>query len=177
MHTVENLQKAYNGESNAHARYLAFAKKADEEGYAKVASLFRAAALAEEIHAVNHSRVLRKAGQLPAADVMPPKVGTTRENLEEAIKGEEHERDVMYPEFIKVAKAEKQRAAITTFSGALAAEAEHARLYHEALDHLEEWRTKADFYVCNVCGFTTEKGIPEKCPVCKVGKEKFKTVN
>jgi rubrerythrin len=65
--TLENLQAAYNGESNAHSRYLAFAKQASLEGYGEVASLFRAAARAEEIHASNHAAVLRMLGAVPQA--------------------------------------------------------------------------------------------------------------
>jgi rubrerythrin len=61
--TLANLQSAYNGESNAHAKYLASAKKADEEGFGAAASLFRAAAKAEAIHAENHARVILQAGR------------------------------------------------------------------------------------------------------------------
>jgi len=175
--TIDNLQAAFNGESNARAKYLAFAARADEEGYLAVASLFRAAAAAEAIHAENHARVIRRMGGNPTADIAKPEVKSTRENLQVAIKGESYERDVMYPDFIKQAKAEDNRAAIVTFENALAAEAEHARMYQDALDHLEEWRGgKRDFYVCEVCGFTATTA-PERCPACKAKKERFKVVN
>src|SRR5512138_2292721 len=72
--TLDNLQAAFNGESNAKARYLAFAQKAETEGYGKVASLFRAAARAEDIHANNHAEVIRKLGAKPTADVKTPEV-------------------------------------------------------------------------------------------------------
>lgn len=178
MATIENLQAAFNGESNARAKYLDFAAKADQDGYGQVASLFRAAAAAEEVHANNHANVIRKMGATPKADIAMPDVKSTRENLAVAIKGETYERDVMYPNFIKEAKAENNRAAITTFEWALAAEAEHARLYQEALDNLETWRGgKRTFYVCTVCGFTTATPIADRCPVCKAHKEKFKVVD
>ena len=138
--TLDNLQAAFNGESNAHNRYLAFARKADEEGYAPVASLFRAAAAAERIHADAHANVIRKLSAAPKADIVQVQPKSTRENLAIAIKGETYERDVMYPDFIQQAKAEKLKGAITTFEFALAAEAEHARLYQAALDHLADWR-------------------------------------
>jgi rubrerythrin len=101
--TLENLQAAYNGESNAHAKYTLFAKKADAEGYCQVASLFRAAARAEQIHAQNHARVIRKLGAEPVATIEAHPVKSTRENLQTAIAGETYERDTMYPAFIQEA--------------------------------------------------------------------------
>ena len=100
--TLDNLQTAFNGVSNANVRYLAFARKADEEGLGEVASLFRAAAKAGEIHARNHSDVIRKMGGTPALNLDPIDVKTTRENLKAAIAGEKYERDIIYPEFVKV---------------------------------------------------------------------------
>ena len=131
--TMTNLQAAFNGESNAHARYLAFANKADTEGYAGVASLFRAAARAEEIHAGNHAAVIKKFGGVPEAKLEDPVVKSTRENLEAAIKGETYERDKMYPAFIGQARTEANAEAMRTFTFAQAAEVEHAKLYTEAL--------------------------------------------
>ncbi|MGE5610523.1 MAG: rubrerythrin family protein [Bacillota bacterium] len=178
MSTLDNLQAAFNGESNARAKYLAFAVKADEEGYSAVASLFRAAAAAEEIHANAHARVIKKMGATPTANIAKVEIKSTRENLGVAIKGETYERDVMYPQFIKGAKAEENKAAMMTCEYALAAEAEHAKLYQEALDNLEKWRGgKRTFYVCPVCGFTTEKPVEDHCPVCKAGQAKFKKVD
>lgn len=101
---LENLQAAYNGESNAHAKYAAFAKKAEEEGYGAVASLFRAASRAEKIHAENHAEVIRSLGAEPVADVKTPEVKTTAENLKAAIAGETFERDVMYPAYLQIAR-------------------------------------------------------------------------
>ena len=176
--TLANLQKAYDGESNAHARYLAFAKKADEEGYGQVASLFRAAAKAEEVHFNAHAVVIKKLGGVPKADVKGPDVKSTKENLETAVKGESYERDTMYPEFIQAAQKENVPAAVETFSNAKAAEAVHAKLYQEALANLDSWKgAKKDFFVCPECGNTVAALTFEKCPVCATPKDKFVKVS
>ncbi len=175
--TLENLQAAFNGESNANAKYAAFAKKADEEGYHKAASLFRAAARAEQIHAESHARVIRKMGAEPVAKIEAPHVGTTRENLEVAIAGETYERDVMYPGFIAEAETALNTAAVRTFKNALEAEKEHARLYTMALNHLETYKVKTAYFVCPVCGYTVEKKEFDRCPVCHAPGEKFEAVS
>jgi rubrerythrin len=176
--TLSNLQAAFNGESNAHARYVAFARQADAEGYTQVASLFRAAARAEQIHAASHAAVIKKMGGQPKADLQEPEVKATRENLEAALKGETYERDTMYPTFIKQARAENNHAAVRTFTFAGNAEAEHARLYRDALDNLESWKGgKRDFFVCDVCGMTLTALPVDGCPSCGSSGEKFEKVN
>ena len=172
MKTITNLNAAYRGESNASHRYGFFAQKAAAEGYAQVARLFRAASRAEAIHRELHKAAILKLGGKPdefALDEVKP--GTTRENLAAAIRGESHERDVMYPEFIKQARAEGAQPALRTMEYALASETEHARLYQEALDQLGK-NPETPVYVCEVCGFTTT-ALPEKCPACASGKGKF----
>ena len=172
--TLDNLQAAFNGESNAHARYTAFAEKADAEGYAQVASLFRAAARAESIHAENHAEVIRKLGGAPNAKLENPEVKSTRENLEAALAGESYERDTMYPEFLAAAKTERNKDALRTFNLALQAETEHAKLYGAALDDLEGWRSGSrEFWVCTVCGYTTTKLDFQKCPACFNPKDRY----
>lgn len=176
--TLENLQAAFNGESNAHARYLAFAQQADKEGYGKAASLFRAAAKAEEIHARNHAEVIKKLGGTPEAKIETRQVKSTKENLAAAIKGESYERDVMYPAFLKVARADRNRDAIQTFNYAKTAEAEHAKLYAEALDNLPQMKGAGqEYYVCTVCGYTTTKMDFAKCPSCFSPKHKYDKVS
>jgi rubrerythrin len=175
--TMTNLQAAFNGESNAHARYLAYAKKADIDGYAGVASLFRAAARAEEIHAGNHATVIQRFGGVPDAKLEDPVVKSTRENLEAAIQGETYERDEMYPAFIRQAQTERNPAALRTFTFARAAEVEHAKLFTEALQNLESMRDSRVFYVCPVCGFTTPKSDFERCPTCTTPKERFEQLS
>lgn len=172
--TLDNLQTAFNGESNAHARYAAFAKKADEEGYGEVASLFRAASKAEQIHAANHARVIREMGAEPKAIIETTNARSTRENLQVAMDGEIYERDQMYPPFVEEAKAAKNAAAIRTFTYALKTEAEHARLYMGALKDLENRRGKSrTYYVCSECGYTVETLNFLKCLVCGHPKEDY----
>ena len=176
--TLENLQTAYNGESNANAKYLEFAKKADEEGYTKVASLFRAAARAEEIHKSNHAEVIRKMGAEPKADIKPAEVKTTAENLKGAIEGETYERDKMYADFLVEARTANNKDAVRTFNLAKTAEAEHAKLYTEALANLDAWKGgKITFFVCPTCGFTSKDATLEKCPVDFTPKEKFESIS
>ena len=109
--TIKNLQAAYNGESNAAHKYRLFAVRAEEEGFRRVATLFRAASRAEQIHAANHVRVLGKMGVTPLAKIEAVDVKSTAENLKVAIAGEEYERDVMYPEFIREAESQNNAAA------------------------------------------------------------------
>ncbi len=175
--TLNNLQAAYNGESNAHARYLAFAKKADQEGYTGVASLFRAAARAEEVHAGNHAVVIKKMGAAPKANIETPKVGSTRENLQAAIKGETYERDEMYPAFLTQARQEANADAIQTFNYAKTAEAEHAKLYTLALNSMESMRSKTDYFVCPVCGYTTAKLNFKNCPSSFTPASRYEKIN
>ena len=165
--TIDNLQTAFNGESNANARYLAFAKKANEEGYCEVASLFRAAAKAEEIHARNHAEVLEKLGGKAVLTLEPIEVKTTRENLKVAMEGEVYELDVMYPEFIAAAKRQKDMPAIRTFTWAMKVEALHAVLYQDALNNLEQRRGASHaYYVCPDCGNTLEELTILTCLIC-----------
>jgi rubrerythrin len=163
---IANLQTAFNGENNAGARYLAFAKQADAEGYGKVARLFRAAAKAETIHAANHAGVLRQLGVEAKADVKEPEVKTTIENLRTALAGEIAERDTMYPGYLKQARDAGNARAARTFKLAQAAEAEHAKLYQQAIDDLASWKGGPQtFYVCTICGFTSATPL-EACPSC-----------
>ena len=176
--TLQNLQTAFNGESNANARYLAFAKQADKEGYGEVASLFRAAARAEKIHSMNHAAVIEELGGVPKADVQTPVVKSTRENLEEAVKGESYERDTMYPDFLKQARSDRNTRAIRTFNLAKSAESEHAKLYAAALSNLEKLKgsKSTTYYVCPVCGFTVQDVNFKECPSCFTPKDEFEKV-
>ncbi len=162
--TLQNLQAAFNGESNARARYLAFAEKADKEGYGSVASLFRAAARAEEIHLNNHAAVIKKLGAEPRADIKTPVVSTTKSNLvKSASKGEAYERDTMYPRFIKQAKSDGNQDAVQSFEYAKEAEAEHFKLFTAAAHALRKGEPR-EYYVCTVSGYTMAKLDRTKCP-------------
>ena len=175
--TLANLQAAYNGESNAKARYEAFAVKADDEGYKTVAALFRATAKSEALHAKRHAGMITKMGAVAKMTLETPVVAGTRENLAAAVQGEVGERDAMYPAFIKQAGLDKNDGAALTFKGAMASEASHAELFKKALAELESWKAgDKDFYVCQVCGYTTMDGALVKCPICAAPREKFETV-
>jgi rubrerythrin len=181
--TVQNLLSAFEGESNAHAKYTAFAVKADGDGLHGAASLFRAAARAEQIHAANHARVIKQLGGEAACEIHAVEVKTTLENLKAALGGEQYEIDAMYPGFLEEATARKNTAAIRTFTGALEAEKTHARLYGEAIALLvggkkDSWIGAArDFYVCPVCGYTSEtEEEHERCPVCNCPWERFEII-
>lgn len=172
--TISNLNAAYRGESNANNRYTAFAQKADAEGYAQVAKLFRAAAAAEAVHRDTHKATIQKLGGTAdtfTLDAVTP--GTTAENLQAAIKGESYERDTMYPAFLKTAKAENNRDAERSFHFAVSAEKEHASLYAEALAQLGK-NPSVGYYVCPVCGNTTVgRPTDAKCATCRKPTEKF----
>lgn len=176
--TLQNLQTAFNGESNAHARYLAFAEKADQEGYFQVASLFRAAARAEQIHAANHEVEIKRLGGIAQAKIETPVVKSTKVNLEAAVRGETYERDIMYLDFYKQARAAGDTGAIQTFNYARNAEAEHTKLFMEAYGNLETMRVKGvNYYVCAVCGYTTTNLDFAKCHTCFSPKDKYVAVS
>ena len=181
--TIQNLLAAFEGESNAHAKYTAFAVKADEDGFHGAASLFRAAGRAEQIHATNHARVIKQLGGTPHCEIHAVNVGTTLENLKAALSGEQHEIDVMYPGFLAEAESHGNTLAVRTFTGALEAEKTHARLYSEAIallqgEKLDSWiASTREFYVCPVCGYTSEtEEEHERCPVCNCPWEKFEII-
>jgi len=177
--TMQNLQSALNGERNAHARYLAFAEKADEEGYGAVASLFRAAAAAEEVHGNNHQQTISDLGGTPDVTLESPEVKSTRENLEAAIKGETYEYQTMYPGFVDEARKDRYAPAVVTLTQAKNTEVEHARLFSEALNNLDGLKGSSarTYYVCTICGFTTVDLNFEKCKNCFKPKEKYKAVS
>lgn len=165
--TLDNLNAAFQGESNAAHRYEAFAKKADAEGYPQAGHLFRAAARAESIHKENHKEaILALGGKVKDFKLDEVKSGTTAENLQAAIKGESYERDTMYPDFLKQAKQDGAREATRTLLYAQKAEAEHAKLYQGTLDNLSK-KADAPIYVCKVCGYTTSKLPDRNCVSCR----------
>lgn len=164
--TEENLGKAFAGESQANRKYLAFAAKAEAEGHPQVAKLFRAAAEAETVHALNHFRVMGG-------------VKSTKENLEEAIAGENYEYTQMYPPFIDQAKKDELAEAVQVFSWANSVEKVHEQLYKKALEALEkeEELEEQKVFVCRVCGYTGEGEVPGVCPVCSAPREKFREIS
>lgn len=162
MSTEENLKAAFAGESQANRKYLAFAKKADEEGLSGVAKLFRAAAEAETIHAMSELKVLGV-------------VKSTAENLQAAVEGETHEFTEMYPGFIAEAEKEKNSSAKRSFELANAAEEVHANLYKKALASIDQ-ANDTEYYVCQICGNIHEGKAPDKCSICGAPASKFVNV-
>ncbi len=163
--TNENLAAAFAGESQANRKYLAFAKKAEKDGFPGVAKLFKAAADAETIHAHNHLEVLGG-------------VSSTLENLQHAFQGEHHEFSVMYPEFLVTSKEEKQGAATKSFHWANEVEKVHGELYSQAIKAVESGTDikVSAYYVCDKCGYTIGDAAPDKCPVCGAKKDEFHQV-
>jgi rubrerythrin len=181
--TVQNLLAAFEGESNAHAKYTAFAVQADADGWHGAASLFRAAGRAEQIHAGNHARVIKQLGGEAQCTIHAVEVKSTLENLKAALGGEQYEIDTMYPGFLEEATERGNTPAIRTFHGALEAEKTHARLYGEAIALLQGGKRDSwigavrEFYVCPVCGYTSEtEEEHERCPVCNCPWEKFEII-
>jgi len=160
--TTTNLKDAFAGESQANRKYLAFAKKADQEGFPQVAKLFRAAAEAETIHAHAHLRVLDG-------------VKGTADNLQQAIEGEGHEFKSMYPEFLATAQAEGNKRAEISFKNALTVEEIHHGLYEEALKAVSAGQNLAaiSIHVCEICGNTVYGEAPDRCPVCNAPRARF----
>jgi len=158
--TLENIKEAFAGESQANRKYLAFAEKAEKEGYTTAAKLFRAAAEAETIHAHSHLRAMKG-------------IGSTEENLQEGIEGETYEYETMYPPMVEAAEAAGEKEAARSFRLAMRAEEVHARLYEKALADLEQ---DMDLYLCTVCG-NLESSPAERCPICGAGAAAFREVN
>jgi rubrerythrin len=160
--SIKDLKEAFAGESQANRRYLAFAEKADRDGYPQVARLFRAAAEAETVHALNHLRALKA-------------IQATAENLKEAIAGEVAEFQQMYPRMIADSQAEGHKDAERTFTFANDVEKIHAALFKKALETMEK-KELVDIFVCSVCGYTVEGEAPDNCPICKAVKKLFRRI-
>ncbi|HDQ44354.1 MAG TPA: rubrerythrin family protein [bacterium] len=160
--TETNLKDAFSGESQAHMKYLIFAMKAEDEGKPNIARLFRAISYAEQVHAANHLRILDG-------------VGSTAENLQTAIDGENFEVDEMYPAYDAVARLQEEKGAIRSIHYAIEAEKIHAAMYGEARQSVEKGTdlNLGKVQICPVCGYTIEGEAPDNCPVCGVTKEKF----
>ena len=165
MPTSDNLKEAFAGESQANRKYLAFAKKAQDEGFSQVAKLFRAAAEAETVHAHAHLRVMGG-------------IKSTEENLQAAIEGEGHEFKTMYPAFLAEAEKEGNKPAVFSFKNALAVEGIHHGLYSEAVESVKSGSDLpvTKIFVCQVCGNTVKGETPDKCPICGAPKDKFTEV-
>ncbi len=163
--TEENLKEAFAGESQANRKYLAFAEKADKEKLLVIARLFRAAAAAETVHALNHAKVMGI-------------VGSTLDNLKAAAGGEAAEFQEMYPAFIEQAEKEGNDAARRTFDYANQVEKIHYDFYTRAAQTLEKGEDLPEMklFVCRGCGNTVEGEPPQKCPICGAPQSWFMTI-
>ncbi|MBF0153227.1 MAG: rubrerythrin family protein [Magnetococcales bacterium] len=155
MKTKDNLKAAFAGESQANRKYLAFAKKAEQEGYATIANLFRAVAEAETLHAHTH---LRNLGG----------INDTLTNLKEAMAGEDYEVTEMYPGMVATAETEGEKKAAHGMRQAMEVEKVHRDLYKQAIAALEQGKDLDHdvLHICGVCGHTVFGSAPDKCPVC-----------
>lgn len=162
--TMENLATAFAGESQANRKYLAFAKKAEQEGFKQIAKVFRAAADAETIHAHGHLNAMGG-------------VGTTLENLQAAVAGETYEYTEMYPPMLAQAEKEKHKAKVM-FGFANKAEKVHATMFQQALDALKSGAdlSQMDVYLCPFCGDVEFGKPPDKCPICGTPAAKFQKI-
>ncbi len=160
--TTVNLEHALSGEGEANRKYASFAEIADKEGYPQVARLWRAASAAEGIHARNHMKVL---GML----------NSTKENLKNAVEGEQYEFNVMYPKFVEIARKAGRDDAAQSMEWAYKVERLHHEMFLADLKDLQEGKKPKEtpYWVCSVCGNTVPGSPPEKCPICGAPKDKF----
>jgi rubrerythrin len=159
--TLKNLRAGFVAESQAYLRNTAFAMKAEQEGYAQVARLFRAIAEAEAVHAFNHLRLLGG-------------VSGTQENLESAFERENLAAS-SYPRFVTEANQEGNTSVATVLGYSRDVEKGHAKLYKKALAHMMA-DEQVEYFVCQVCGYVSDGVLPDECPICGAPKEKLRKV-
>lgn len=157
----KRLKEAFAGESKAYVRNLAFARKADQEGYPQIGRLFRAVAEAEKVHAEEYLKYLEGV------------IGETAENLKTAFENEIRAKTDFYPAFIKEAFDLKREDVAWSFIRSRDVEERHAKLYKDALGAMLSDK-HIDYHVCRVCGYVFEEELPDRCPVCGARKENFK---
>ncbi|AEF96989.1 rubrerythrin [Methanotorris igneus] len=174
MKTLENLVKAFAGESMARNRYQLYAKIAKEEGYIFVSKVFLETAENEKEHAETLFKLIQKLrrGESIKTEVKTSMVcGDTVENLKAAIDGEHHENTIMYPEFAEIAENEGLNDIAGKLRAIAKAEEHHERRYRKILEAIENGtmfkRDEEVEWVCLECGYIF-KGTepPEKCPSC-----------
>jgi len=175
--TLQNLVKAFIGESQARNRYTFYASIARKEGYEQIAAIFQLTADQEKEHAkrlFEHIQELKKeAGinEIKVDTIAPLTLGSTQENLQAAIEGENYEHTKMYPEFADIAEKEGYQAIAKRLRAIAIAEKHHEERYQKLLDNLKADRVfkreEKAWWVGRECGyvhFGTEP--PEKCPSC-----------
>jgi rubrerythrin len=169
-----NLQTALATEANEAASYTAFGKRADEEGYGQVASLFRALAQAEQIHSANKAALIEELGGTVESRLDSPDVRTTIENIDWALEAEHYEKDTMYPRYSLQADKANNKEAVQSYEFQLASEQRHVQILQQARNDLAAYSGQnIDFFICRRCGNTVRSLSFETCPVCETPKEDF----
>ncbi len=160
--TKKFLNEAFAGESMAHMKYAIFAEEAEKRGKKGLAKLFKAISYAEFVHARNH---LKELGL----------VGGEAENIQQCIDGETFEVEEMYPVYNSAAKEQGEKGAERSTYFALEAEKVHAEMYKKAKDLVEKGEDypEVEIHICNVCGYTVEGQVPERCPICGAKSDAF----
>ena len=178
--TIADLQDAFKGETTASAKYAAYSQKAEQDGYHNIALLFKAASMAENVHANNHKSVLNEYGAEVPALTPEYTVKSTRENLQDAINGESYEVATMYPDFLKDASNSKSQLAQISFNYAFEVEQKHKVMYQNAIAALSNNTVNElpqAYYVCPTCGNTYDQTPPERCGISMTSSEKFFKIN
>ncbi len=174
--TIENMQTAYKGEKTATAKYEAFSKKAEDEGFHNIALLYKAVSRAESIHAANHKVVIEDAGANVPIIIPDYKVKTTRENLSDDVKGEAYEATTMYPNFLNAAATANNQMAIVSLTYAMKTEVKHNIFFEQALKDINSKKLSSlptKYFVCPACGDTYATNAPNHCDFSLTEREKF----
>lgn len=173
--TIENMQSAYKREMTATAKYVAFSKKAEEEGYHNIALLYNAVSAAENIHAINHKAVIEDAGAMVPFINPAFKVKTTKENLYDDIKDEDHEAKTTYPNFLKTAEKAGNQIAFLSLTYAMKTELKHKFFFEQVLGDINSNTLNSlpsKYFVCPDCG-NTYMTAPKHCDFSLTDREKF----
>lgn len=174
---VENLNHAYQNESNRANRYQDYARKADAENRPQTAKLFRAAAASEEIHREIIERAILKIGDRVETfklDEIPS--GSTADNLRRAIADASTDNSSTYRGYLAVAKASNEKAAIRAFNYTMECDKALTKVFQQALGSVDAG-TAITCYVCQDCGLLVTQLPKKKCPVCREGLKKFKIIS
>ena len=173
--TLQNLTKAFIGESQARNRYAYYAKVAQKEGYEQIGAIFLETAEQEKTHAkriFEHLQELKgKAGQITVEAEAPVIYGKTADNLKAAIAGEHYEYSQMYPEFARIAEKEGLTKIAARLRAIAVAETHHEERYKKLLKIVSGKtvfkKSKSASWVCRECGYThSGKEAPKVCPSC-----------
>jgi len=159
MSTMDNLVKAFEGESWAIRKYVAFAEKAEQEGFKQAARLFRALTASETAHANIHLKQIQA-------------VFSTKENLTYARDLEATVATEMYPQMLEEAVKEGNTQAAQGFEHIKNVEKGHVDLCQKELDNLEN-QEEVDYYVCRHCGNVVETMPQDSCPICNSAKSMY----